>query len=297
MSGSQECFNVVCWVCRENDDLLLCCMEKERNAFMLYREDPQGRIAITQPMHALVSGQLARAWGNAHFGEVTPWEEVCLGAEQHDVGHTVWEQVPRLNPQTGLPYSFLEMPRHWHLQLWSSAPRLVLPQGRYAALLVSLHGTVLYEHYDATKDPPETVQAVQNYLAQERTFQEALLSNLRADAYYGPYASEQVVARNRRLVQVWDALSLFICYGRLQRRTLQHVPTATSATTMTLTPRDDDPTTLIVAPWPFRRERVHLVYEGRRLTTTFSDEAIMRQALEQAAWITVQTTLLPDSMD
>jgi hypothetical protein len=63
---------------------------------------------------------------------------------------------------------------------------------------------------------------------------------------------------------------------------------------MTLTPRDDDPATFIVAPWPFRRERVQLVYEGRRLTTTFSDEAMMRQALEQAAWITVQTTLLPD---
>jgi hypothetical protein len=270
-------------------------MEKERNDIMLYREDPQGRIAITQPMHALVSGQLARAWGNAQFGEVAPWEEVCLGAEQHDVGHTVWEQAPRLNPQTGLPYSFLEMPRQWHLQLWSSAPSLVLPQGRYAALLVSLHGTGLYEHYDATKDPPEIVQAIQNYLAQERAFQEALLSSLRADAYYGPYASEQVVARNRRLVQVWDALSLFICYGRQQRRTLQNVPTVTSATTMTLTPRDDDPATFIVAPWPFRRERVQLVYEGRRLTTTFSDEAIMRQALEQAAWITVQTTLLPDS--
>jgi hypothetical protein len=269
-------------------------MEKERNDAMLYREDPQGRIAITQPMHALVCGQLARAWGNTHFGEVAPWEEVCLGAEQHDVGHTLWEQAPRLNPQTGLPYSFLEMPRQWHLQLWSRAPRLVLPQGRYAALLVSLHGTGLYEHSDATKDPPEIVQAIQNYLAEERAFQEALLASLRADAYYGPYATEQVVARNRRLVQVWDALSLFICFGRHQARTVQQVPTATSATTMTLTLRDDDPTTLVVTPWPFHHDQVQLVYEGRRLRASFSDEASMRQALEQAAWITVQTTLLPE---
>jgi hypothetical protein len=51
---------------------------------MLYREVKQGKIAITQPMHAWVSGQLARAWGNERFGTVEPSEEVCLGAEQHE---------------------------------------------------------------------------------------------------------------------------------------------------------------------------------------------------------------------
>ncbi len=148
---------------------------------MLYRQEKQGKIAITQPMHAWVSGQLARAWGNEHFGEVVPLEEVCLGAEQHDVGHTAWELAPTLNPQTGLSYSFLEIPRQLHVQLWSQAARCVLPQGRYAALLVSFHGTRLYQHYDAANDLPENAQAVQHYLAQERAFQEELLASLRCD--------------------------------------------------------------------------------------------------------------------
>jgi len=261
---------------------------------MLYREETQGRIAITQPTHAWLSGQLARAWGNEHFGAVVPWEEVCLGAEQHDVGHTTWEQAPTLNPQTGLPYSFLEMPRQVHVRLWSSAGHLMLPQGRYAALLVSLHGTGLYERYDATQDPPETAQAVQDYLAQERAFQEELLTTLRADPYYGPYATEEVVARNRRLVQVWDALSLAICFGRRQLQPLQHVPTATSTTTLTLTVREGDPTQLIVTPWPFRRELVTLVYEGRHLAETFSSEMVMREALKRAPWVTLKTTLFPN---
>ncbi len=259
---------------------------------MLYREDPHGRIAITQPMHAWVSGQLAHAWGNAQFGEFAPWEEVCLGAEQHDVGHTVWELAPTLNPQTGLPYSFLELPRQVHVQLWSTAARLVLPQGRYAALLVSLHGTVLYEHYNAANDPPEIAEAVQNYLAGARAFQQEMLASLRADPSYAPYATDEMVARNRRLVQVWDALSLFICYGRQQSRSVQYVPTATTPTTVTLTPRNGDPAILLVAPWPFRGEQVQLVYEGRRLATTFSDETRMREALEQAPSIRLETTLL-----
>jgi hypothetical protein len=53
---------------------------RERIAVMLYRQQMQGRIAITQPMHAWVSGQLARVWGNERFGEMVPFEEVCLGA-------------------------------------------------------------------------------------------------------------------------------------------------------------------------------------------------------------------------
>jgi hypothetical protein len=264
---------------------------------MLYRQEKQGRIAITQPTHAWLSGQLARAWGNERFGEVAPWEEVCLGAEQHDVGHTAWEQAPTLNPQTGLPYSFLEMSRQLHVRLWSEAARCVLPQGRYAALLVSLHGTRLYQHYDATNDLPENVQAVKHYLAQERAFQEELLASLRTDPHYGAYATEEVVGRNRRLVGVWDALSLAICFGRRQPQSWEQVPTATNSTTLTLTACDDDPTKYIVEPWPFRRQQVPLVYEGRYLDELFSNEARMREALKSAPWVTLQTVLFPNEAE
>ncbi len=77
---------------------------------MLHREDPEGLIVITQPMHGWVAAQLARHWGNERFGTVAPWEEVCLGAEQHDVGMTAWERAPRLNPATGRPHTFMNMP-------------------------------------------------------------------------------------------------------------------------------------------------------------------------------------------
>jgi Protein of unknown function (DUF3891) len=69
---------------------------------MLYRQEKQGKIAITQPTHTWLSGQWHAPPGNERFGEVVPWEEVRLGAAQHDAG-------PMLNPQAGLPSSFLEM--------------------------------------------------------------------------------------------------------------------------------------------------------------------------------------------
>ena len=260
---------------------------------MLYREVKLGKIAITQPMHAWVSGQLARAWGNDSFGDVVPFEEVCLGAEQHDAGHTAWEQTPTLNPQTGLPFSFLEMPRQLHVQLWSEAARRVLPQGRYAALLVSFHGTRLYQRYDANNDLPENARAVQRYLQQQRAFQEELLASLRSDPYYKPYASDEVVARNRQLVGLWDALSLAICFGRTSPQSWDQVPTATGTTTLSFSSRDDDPTAIYLTPWPFHRQPVTLVYEGRYLTETFSDEMTMRENLSLAPWVTLQTTLFP----
>jgi hypothetical protein len=201
--------------------------------------------------------------------------------------------APTLNPQTGLPYSFLEMPRQLLVQLWSEAARFVLPQGRNAALLVSLHGTGLYQRYDAANDLPENAQAVQHYLAHERAFQEELFASLRTDPHYGPYATEEGVGRNRRLIQVWDALSLAICFGVQQSQSWQQVPTATSSMMLTLTARDDDPTKLMITPWPFRRQQVTLVYEGRYLAETFSDEAMMCEALKHAPWVTLQTFLFP----
>ncbi len=170
---------------------------------MLYREDSQGPIVIGQPAHAWISGQMARAWGNEHFGTVIPFEEACLGAEQHDIAHADWERTPKLNPQTGRPYSFLEAPKTMHIPIVSSASSLVLNQGRYAALLVSLHFTGLYQGYDTTQGSTEDSQAVQAFLAREYAFQEQLLTSLRSDPW--PFGQNAMTVRcdGRRLPETF----------------------------------------------------------------------------------------------
>ena len=70
---------------------------------MLLRDEGDGVIAIGQASHAWISGQLARAWGNDRFAAPEPREEVCLAAEQHDVGMAEWDLRPSLNPDTGRP--------------------------------------------------------------------------------------------------------------------------------------------------------------------------------------------------
>ncbi len=259
---------------------------------MLHREDPDGLIMLTQPMHAWIAAQLARHWGNEAFGTFAPWEEVCLGAEQHDVGMTAWDQAPTLNPQTGRPYSFMNMPTREHVTGWAHAGRQALAQGRYPALLTSLHGTGLYERYhDWTRDTPDEARAARDYLNDEYAFQEWLLDTLRSDPVYAPHATPEAVARNRRLVAAWDRLSLALCHGVRAPVTITDVPTAASDTSLTLAPLDSDPLNVTVDPWPFRADAVRLICEGRRLPQTFADETAMHAALAAAPWITIVTHL------
>jgi hypothetical protein len=259
---------------------------------VLHRADPDGLLVIAQPAHAWVSGQLARAWGNARFGPVAPWEEVCLGAEQHDLGHAAWEAAPTLNPATGRPYSFLELPLEEHLRLWSTAGRLALAQGRYPALLVSLHGTGLYERRDLAALTAEQAAAVRAFLERERGFQEGLADSLRRDPRYAAHATGAALDRNRRLVAAWDALSLALCHGLRGRRTIGPVPTREAETVLALEPGGGSDE-VVVSPWPFGRERVDLVVEARRLPGTFASEAAMRAALASAPWVNLGTVLRP----
>src|SRR5690606_20855747 len=109
----------------------------------------------SQPAHAWISGQLADAWGNADVGLEPPPIAVRLAADQHDIAWLEWEAAPTLNPETGLPYAFNQLPTLDHLSIWSTSTRRALAYGYLPAALISMHGTHLYERYhdfDADSD-------------------------------------------------------------------------------------------------------------------------------------------------
>lgn len=96
-----------------------------------------------------------------------------------------------------------------------------------------------------------------------------------------------------KTTHIWDALSLALCMGGWRTRSLSQVPTASGTTTLTFQVHDADPTRVLFAPWPFHDEYVHLVCEGRRLSETFSSEAVMREAPTHASWVTLHFSLFP----
>jgi hypothetical protein len=208
---------------------------------MLVRPDGDSVLCIGQASHAWISGQMARAWAEPF----SPYDEICLAAEQHDVGMAEWDLAPSLNGETGLPYSFTEMPFSVHSGLWLGAPKKLVTTSVYAAALVSLHGTRLYELRERT---PE----VGDYLRRQEEFRRSL-GFARKDLEPGS-----------TLVWISDYLSLAALLGWAGEVEGLRV----------------DGTR--VDPWPFRSPSLTVRCEGRRLTERFTDEPAMRAALAAA---------------
>jgi hypothetical protein len=258
---------------------------------VLVRPDSRGAVVIGQPSHAWISGQLARAWGNDRFGVVEPREEVGLAAEQHDIGMAMWDLDPARNPESGLPASFLQMAISDHIDLWTVAPRRLLRQSRYAALLVSLHGARLYAHRDLSALPERERSLVLEFLEDQRRLQHDLLETLQADPRTAASAADPVVARNSGLIGAWDTLSLALCLDYAPY-IVTGVPTSEAPVELSLS-ESDAPGRLSLDPWPFRTDALVVRCEGQRLDGTYSDDAAMKEALARAPWETLEFELVP----
>jgi hypothetical protein len=241
-------------------------------------------IAIPQPSHSWLSGQLVRAWGNEAFARPSPYEEVCLGATLHDIGWLPWEAAPTLNQETGRPHNFLEMKPATHTELWTKGVNQALAFGRYPALLVSLHAKSIYTaFFNFEKAAPEEAALVRSFLGKQEEFQDATIAALAADPLLAADVAPEAVERNRRLVAATDRMSLEICWGITDEARIPGVPTTGADTTdLLIRSPHGDPADLVLDPWPFATDHVEVFCEGRRLHGRFTDETALRDALRTA---------------
>lgn len=251
---------------------------------MLLRRHGQGVLAIGQASHAWLSGQLARAWGNDEFGAVEPSEEVCLAADQHDVGMATWDLEPSFNEETGLPHSFMQMPLEVHTQLWLDGPRRLVSQSAYAALLVSMHGWRLYRRRDLDRSPPAEAKRIREFLAAQEEFQAQMSASLNGSPAVAPGLRE----RNSLLLWTWDYLSLALCLDWAPA-TAKGAPAASG--TVDIQVRAASEGRFVLDPWPFQAETVLVRCEGRRLPERFRNASEMRRGLSTAPVEMLELTL------
>ncbi len=246
---------------------------------MLIRDDGDSWLAIPQPAHALISGQVARAWGNERFAAPDPFEAVCLGAEQHDIAWADWDLRPPLNAEARRAASFLEAPFDERLAIWDGAPERLLAQDPYAALLVSMHGRNVHTIYlNADFLQPEQSAAVTAYLEGQDALQRRLRTLLGVE--------RDEVERAAALVLCVDALSLRLCHGW----PAGDLP-AVDGTSIAYTPVSETHATL--DPWPLAVEQLTVGLSARRMTERFDDEAALHAALDAAPWTALRWTLTP----
>lgn len=257
---------------------------------MLVRTDDHGVLAIGQASHAWLSGQLAHGWGNDRFDRPDPADEVCLAAEQHDVAMSEWDLAPRIEPASGRPQSFMEMSIDDHLRLWSRAPDKLVTQSRYAALLVSMHGSALYERREPDRMSTADAAAVREYLAREADRQERLIEALGAD--------RSQLRRNQRLVFAWDGLSLALCLGWGDHVATEVPAKGGESADIRLRPLGEkEAGRFALEPWPLAAPEWTVRCEGRRLGRRYATEEELRPALEAAPSVALVFTLCRPGAD
>jgi hypothetical protein len=236
---------------------------------MLLHDDGDGVICIGQAAHSWVSGQLARRWGNDSVPPPEPLAEVCLGAEQHDIGMADWDRRPELNPETGYPTSFLELPLATHIALWTDAPEKILSQSPYAALLVSMHGHALFSQ---RRPAPE----IDRYLRAQEELQRDLLERIGED----PTRAR----RNQQLVWAADHLALVGFFP-------DWTPDEVTVDDITYRSTTLGPQRVGVEPWPFGVDReITIAYPGRRLDRRSATADELHARLATAPWVEVRVT-------
>lgn len=264
---------------------------------MLWRDIDQ--LVITQPNHAWLAGQLARAWHGDAFLDPIHAEAVCLAAEQHDLGWHDWERAPTLNRTTGRPHFFREVPVPDHIALWRRGVDMAMALGRYPALLISLHASGLYGafdpfragNFDTKAADAAAVATVRDFLTEQAGIQARLVERLGRDPVYRQAAWIETVARDRALIALTDRMSIAICSGVVAPVTVG----APGLRELELFPIGDDPRRLQVDPWPFQSNEVCVTAEGRALHDRFDDERDMRAVLAAADMVTIATKLVPAS--
>lgn len=262
---------------------------------MVIREESTGFLCIPQSQHAAISGQIARAWGNEVFSPPAPRPQACLAAARHDDGMDDFDRRPDLDADTGLPRSFMRMPLPTWMECWRRGPSLVAADSPYAGLLVSLHGTGLLAYRRIRDDDRGQRRLAGEYRAEQERLRAEWIDRCREDPEASGYLDEGSLERNRRLLALWDAMSLAVCMPRLPDR-FEGVPgPAEEDVTLTLEEVGEPGAgefLISVDPWPFSASEVPLAATGRPLAGRFEDEERMREALVAASPRTLAATLV-----
>jgi len=86
---------------------------------MIRRTSDDAWLLITQTEHARIAAELAAAWGNDRFPPLPLPEWLLPAIRHHDDGWTLWDSSPQIDPETGQPRDFTEMPMAESTAIWT----------------------------------------------------------------------------------------------------------------------------------------------------------------------------------
>jgi hypothetical protein len=266
---------------------------------MILQEQGDQLLVIRQTDHAILSGFLAREWGNELFKRPDLFESFCLAAREHDNGWCEWEQAPQIDPKTRLPYSFMSIPTEEHLALYQRGIDRLAKVDRYAGLLVCMHCAGLYDRARATLPgfsakyvKSQESQLVNEFLQRLKLQQLRLKTDLRMNPATKSLAEDKSLEKNARLLETLDRLSLYFCLNALEDATIDGVPLNDEGGEVDWELRPTGNNSVSLAPYPFRRDPLPISILARRVPKRlYGDELDFQRTLARAAYFAVNFTL------
>lgn len=244
---------------------------------MIIQTAPAGmpRLAVMMHEHTALSGQFARAFGNAEFEPIAPLDLVVYIIGHHDAGWAAFDRDPATDPATGLPYNLTETPAEHIAPTSKGSPDFNSRHHPYCGLLSSMHSWGIYNgRYGLSKMvlvdriPPEGRPIVNAMLAQELARQDQLKAELARTPETAGWIEEKHLFQNYKQLQFCDTLALYFNRVHASERVAQafeHVPMSRDHdTTVTVTPRGDGVYGL--APFPFACTGATFAFAGRAIS-------------------------------
>jgi hypothetical protein len=269
---------------------------------MIVQEQGDELVLIRQTDHAVLSGFLAREWGNDLFQRPEPFESLQLAASEHDNGWREWELQPQIDPKTRLPYSFMSLPTDAHMELYQRGIERVVKSDRYAGLLVSMHASGLYDRARATIPgfsakyvKSAESELVSDFLQGLKLQQLRLKVDLRADSAGKEFVQDKLLEANSRRLEALDRLSLYFCMSSTpQDATIEGVPVDDHGSEVDWELRPRGPNAVSLGPYPFRREPLQVSILARRVPKRlYTGSLDFQKTLARAPYTALNFTLHP----
>jgi hypothetical protein len=271
---------------------------------MILQERIDHLVVIRQTDHALLSGFLAREWGNGDFKRPELFESFCLAAREHDNGWGEWEQSPELDPKTRLPYTFMSIPTEEHVALYKRGIERIIKVDPYAGLLVSMHCAGLYDRARATLPgfsakyvKSGDSRMVNEFMDRLKLQQIRLKSDLRANPATASLAEEASLQRTSRLLEILDRVSLYFCLQPAENTTLESVPLDDQGGEVDCELRQASGDVVSLAPYPFRTDPLQISILARQVPRRlYGSEADFQKTLAGARYFPINFTLSAGSL-
>jgi hypothetical protein len=238
---------------------------------MIVRPDGQDHLLlIRQPDHAELAGRIMTAWRADNFLTRPTRERVLDATRRHDIGWGGGSSIgfegdddhPRVNPDTGAPFGFVDAPLSVRQGVWPRAIDALVPQDRYVAALVAQHALTVYRRYSGDADWHPFFRAIEQ----------------RRDDLVAPDDTFTFL-QDYTIVGLGDLFSLIFCNGWREPYLMESYQAILHGDC------------LRIAPDPFEGATVPLDVEARRISArVYVSDADLRATLAEAPIVRLSGT-------